>query len=1273
MSKTLTAEDYTVGWICPLRVEHIAALEMLDEEHERLPQPTTDHNSYVLGSVHGHNVVITGIPGPGNTSAATVVAQMRSTFPNIRFGLLVGIGGGVPTETEEGPIRLGDVIVSQPTGEHSGTVQYDHGKMRDGVFERTGALAPPPTVLQNAARNLAVNRARSRHDPLEDNIKRIDTTIRGLRRYKHPGIDQDRLYERDYIHRQSGQSCRDCGCDESRIVQRKAEDDDCMTRVHHGTIASGELVLRDAATRDEMAQKYGLLCFETEAAGALNDFPCLVIRGISDYCDSHKNDEWHGYASAAAAAYARQLFLHMPIDEAKRDISQSAETDIQHIRCRQDSREKEEVLNWVTTVDYGTQQSDYLRLRQPGTGQWLLDSPQYKLWLEADGQTLFCQGIPGAGKTLLTSIAIDEITTRFGNDNQRIGIAYVFCNFRRQDEQKYDGLLASLLKQLAQRQAFVPKVVNSLHDKHKAQRTRPTVAEVATTLRAVAALFSKVFILIDALDEYSDLRGHRTNFLAEIFGLQNDSACVANIFVTSRPIPEVVHKFKNAIPLEVRASDEDIQKYVSGRISHLPSFVRADPRLQENITAAIVQAVDGMFLLAQLHIDSLVGKRSIRAVYTALMKFPKGSDAYDQAYENAMERIGEQVNDQRSLALDVLRWISGSMRPFKTPELRHALAVEMGRLTLDPDKDLPDVADMVSVCAGLVVLDEESNIIRYPFYDYAAKNWGRHARLGTLPENLVEFLKKQKKRDASMQALMKGTLLSPSSLDGTSMDGKPKYQHYTKGMTSLHIVAFFGIVEATIMLLGSPDRAFLDTQDEDMRTPLAWAAKQGHDAVIELLLGSGAAAEYKWRDSQRQTPLSLQSGEAAEYVWGDLRGQTPLSLAAEAGHNAVVRRLLNSGRVDPNSRDTAAWTPLMHAAKNGHIAVVESLFDLGKVDVNKWDNLRRTNFMWAAKEGHYDIVKLLLESGRVRSEPHGGWELIPPTAAANEGHVAIVQLLLESGKFNTDAEDDDGHTPLISAAKKGQYDIVKLLLESYQVDPDQRSSQKRTPLSYAAEGGHIPIVELLLVSYHVEIDSRDTKGRTPFFWAARRDHFTVVRLLLKAGADPTASDIRGLTPLHKAVICGHPQVVELLVKHPSGGGIFEMDIDGRTAQFHAAWHGNCELLEILASSSPANLQEDRYGVTPLSAALRNGHDKAAKYLLGCGNASTGIEDEDLDQPFLWWAVKLGDPDVIDLILQYTTAADHKYHVETDSDGTMTTKFNRSREIRGIGATLAALP
>jgi hypothetical protein len=157
------------------------------------------------------------------------------------------------------------------------------------------------------------------NDPVSENVKRIRASRRTPCRFKFPGAANDHLYLADYKHQKEGVSWEDGGCDKNQRIRRPInEEDDLFVVVHRGTIATGEKVIKDAKERDDLAKSESVLCFETEAAGALNDFPCMVIRGISDYCDSHKNDDWQGYAAAVAAAYARQLFFHMSIEEAQR-------------------------------------------------------------------------------------------------------------------------------------------------------------------------------------------------------------------------------------------------------------------------------------------------------------------------------------------------------------------------------------------------------------------------------------------------------------------------------------------------------------------------------------------------------------------------------------------------------------------------------------------------------------------------------------------------------------------------------------------------------------------------------------------------------------------------------------------------------------------------------------------------------------------------------------------------------------------------------------------
>ncbi|KAF4213882.1 hypothetical protein CNMCM6805_003965 [Aspergillus fumigatiaffinis] len=150
-------DDYTVAWICALPLEMVLAKEVLDKVHPSLSQPETDHNVYTLGNVAGHNVVVACLPSGvyGTTSAAIVLAHMLSMFPYLRFALMVGVGGGVPSKTAD--ICLGDVVVSMPTATSSGVIQYDHGKtLHNRRLQRTGSLNKPPQYLLTALSQAAV-------------------------------------------------------------------------------------------------------------------------------------------------------------------------------------------------------------------------------------------------------------------------------------------------------------------------------------------------------------------------------------------------------------------------------------------------------------------------------------------------------------------------------------------------------------------------------------------------------------------------------------------------------------------------------------------------------------------------------------------------------------------------------------------------------------------------------------------------------------------------------------------------------------------------------------------------------------------------------------------------------------------------------------------------------------------------------------------------------------------------------------------------------------
>lgn len=170
---------------------------------------------------------------------------------------------------------------------------------------------------------------------------------------------------------------------------------------------------------------------------------------------------------------------------------------------QQEQEQKEErqiIIDWLSPINYASQQSDFIARRQEGTGQWLLDSTEFQHWLNHSQRVLFCPGMPGAGKTMIASIVIDHLYAKYQTDSS-VGITYLFCNFRRQDEQKPVHLLASLLKRLLQERPTLPNSVKIFYERHNTDQTRPSFGEISTELRSIIASFSTTFIVIDALDE----------------------------------------------------------------------------------------------------------------------------------------------------------------------------------------------------------------------------------------------------------------------------------------------------------------------------------------------------------------------------------------------------------------------------------------------------------------------------------------------------------------------------------------------------------------------------------------------------------------------------------------------------------------------------------------------------------------------------------------------------------------------------------------------------
>jgi hypothetical protein len=386
-----------------------------------------------------------------------------------------------------------------------------------------------------------------------------------------------------------------------------------------------------------------------------------------------------------------------------------------------------------------------------------------------------------------------------------------------------------------------------------------------------------------------------------------------------------------------------------------------------------------------LYVNSLLEKNTKKEILSTLDRLSKGSEALEEAYNSAIERIEGQRQGKMRLARRVLSWITYAQKPLTTRELCHALAVEPGESELDPD-NIPDIEDMVSVCAGLVIVDDESTIIRLVHYttqeyferireswnpraqqeitsacltylsfnsfrsgsspnneefesrleknvflDYASRYWGQHIR--TVQEQVYKL--------ASL--FLQDITLVSCAVQTMSISGF-KYgdysQRFPRQATGLHLTASFGLLYLSERLLSEISRNIdvaADSKDEDGRTPLSWAAERGHEAVVKLLVErDDVAADSK-----------------------DYYGRTPLSWAAGGGYEVVVKLLVKREDVAVNLKDRWGRTPLSWAAERGHEAVVKLLVERDNVAADLKDYYGRTPLWWAARGGHEAVVKLL--------------------------------------------------------------------------------------------------------------------------------------------------------------------------------------------------------------------------------------------------------------------------------------------------------------------------
>ena len=533
------------------------------------------------------------------------------------------------------------------------------------------------------------------------------------------------------------------------------------------------------------------------------------------------------------------------------------------------------------------------------------------------------------------------------------------------------------------------------------------------------------------------------------------------------------------------------------------------------------------FLLVQLLMDSFRDKMTVRDVKSAIRNLPQGSSAYDVAYHDAMERIFAQGKGPNEMAKKALTWILCACRPLSTLELLHALAIELGDTEIDEDNVL-ETDQLLTMCAGLVTVDEQSNNVR--FVHYTTQEYLQRNQETWLPDAKIEIA-----RSCIAYLSIDGLVVDPclSQVDYESRLEKFVLLEYAAVHWGVHLNLLIGTdcmaalneinTEAQSLLL---DDKRLGAASQVLFMSNRW--KSSEEPVREE--GEGFSGSH-WIGRFGLLPLLQQRLDSHyELDQGDFSGRTPLSWASEYGHEATVKLLLETENVNVDSKDNGHRTPLSWAARKGREAIVKHLLDTGKIEADSKDNNGRTPLSWTAERGHEAIVRQLLDTCKVNVDSKDMYGRSPLSWAAENGQEITVKQLLDDGNAEFDSKDIYGQTPLSWAARNGQEATVKQLLDTSKVDVDSQDKYGRTALSWAARNGHEATVGHLLNTDKVEVDSKDKYGWTPLLRAARNGQEATVRQLLNTGkADIDSKDKYGWTALSWAARNGHEAIVKQLL------------------------------------------------------------------------------------------------------------------------------------------------
>ncbi|KAJ7443988.1 ankyrin repeat-containing domain protein [Mycena latifolia] len=839
---------------------------------------------------------------------------------------------------------------------------------------------------------------------------------------------------------------------------------------------------------------------------------------------------------------------------------------------RDNAAEEKQILDWITSLNFFQRQADVFRAWQPGTGEWLLSDATFRNWTLGSGGVLWCRGIPGAGKTVLMSVVVNHLRAQCPNNNT--AVACIYLNHKEREVQTPENLLASVWKQLVVDRSL-PQAAHDLYKHHCLRDTRPSLTEVFDILQSAMAQHSKVYIIVDALDEYpEDQRNILLDHLAILRGP------TTSLMMASRPHVALQDWVSDMQCLEIQATENDIHNYVDKQIQKSPRLckhIQTRPELHDEIKSKISNNADGMFLLAKLHTESLATKNTIKAVREALRHLPKN---LKHTYEEAMNRIKNQNEDDRQVALQALTWVAYAKRPLTVAELCEALAIEPDATTLDVD-NLLDINIVLSVCAGLIVVDEAMSVVR--LIHYTTQSYFDSIQS-------VQFVDAHTMIASKCLTYLSFTEFPPLDIPGFPFRIREWVEVHPLVAYSQHVLLH--AAEAPRQL--------------DLQSSLTFFLEKAHSwqSIFSHFFSLQPAPPWDytygaWPQSLSLLWLSAASNliQIATYLLDqpvDLCSiNSALSVTVFYGYIEMAQLLIKKFGADVNAEGGHYGTPLQAASRWGHESVAQFLIEMG-ADVNAHGGDYGTALQSASRWRHESVAQLLIEMG-ADVNAYGGEYGTALQAASRWGHESVAQFLIEMGA-DVNAKGGRFGTALQAACIGGHESVVRFLIDKG-ADVSCQGGFYGTALQAASDQGHESIAQFL-IEMGADVNVKGGMFGTALQAASRWGHELVARFLIEMGADVNIKGGRFGTALQAASHWGHEPVVRLLLWR--GAEVNAQRGDDGTALQIALTQGHKGVVKLLIDNgADVNAQGGKFG-TALQAASRWGEQHAIQFLIEMG-------------------------------------------------------------------------